>query len=102
MAGKDTDGQTLTKTKKKVKQPPMYKVVLLNDDFTPMDFVIEVLQQFFGKSYEQATDIMLTVHNKGVGQCGVYTYEVAETKVMQVIDFARRHQHPLQASMEPA
>lgn len=78
----------------------MYKVLLLNDDFTPMEFVVEVLQRFFNKSPEDATRIMLHVHNHGVGVCGVYTFEVAETKVAQVMEFSRRHQHPLQCVME--
>ena len=78
----------------------MYKVLLLNDDYTPMEFVVHVLERFFGKNQEDATRIMLHVHNHGVGICGVYTYEIAETKVAQVIDFARQHQHPLQCTME--
>jgi ATP-dependent Clp protease adaptor protein ClpS len=88
--------QTRTKTKK----PSMYKVLLLNDDYTPMDFVVHVLEQFFGKNREEATRIMLHVHRRGVGVCGVYTYEVAETKVAQVTDFARRNQHPLRCTLE--
>jgi ATP-dependent Clp protease adaptor protein ClpS len=90
----------VVKTKPKTKKPSMYKVLLLNDDYTPMEFVVHVLERFFGKSRQEATDIMLHVHRRGVGICGVYTYEVAETKVTQVIDFARRHQHPLQCTME--
>ena len=86
--------------KAKVKLPPMYKVLLLNDDYTPMEFVVHVLQKYFGKGREEATRIMLMVHHKGSGICGVYTYEVAETKVTQVIDFARQHGHPLQCTME--
>ena len=78
----------------------MYKVFLLNDDYTPMEFVVQVLETFFGKSREEATRIMLHVHKKGVGLCGVYTYEVAETKVTQVMDAARQAQHPLQCTME--
>jgi len=89
-----------TKTKPKVKKPDLYRVLLLNDDFTPMEFVIHVLERFFRKSPEQATQIMLHVHNNGVGECGVFTYEVAETKVTQVMDFARKNQHPLQCVME--
>jgi ATP-dependent Clp protease adaptor protein ClpS len=92
----------LTKPKVKPKKPSMYKVLLLNDDYTPMEFVVEVLERFFRKSQEEATQIMLHVHQKGVGVCGVYTYEVAETKVVQVIDHARRHQHPLQCTLEKA
>jgi ATP-dependent Clp protease adaptor protein ClpS len=90
----------VVKTKPKTKKPSMYKVLLLNDDYTPMEFVVHVLERFFGKSRDEATQIMLHVHRRGVGICGVYTYEVAETKVTQVIDFARRHQHPLQCTME--
>ncbi len=89
-----------TKTKPKTKKPDLYRVLLLNDDFTPMEFVIHVLERFFRKTPEQATQIMLHVHNNGVGECGVYTYEVAETKVTQVMDFARKNQHPLQCVME--
>lgn len=89
-----------TKTRTKTKKPDLYRVLLLNDDFTPMEFVIHVLEQFFNKSREAATVIMLHVHNNGVGECGTYTYEVAETKVTQVMDFARKHQHPLQCVME--
>jgi ATP-dependent Clp protease adaptor protein ClpS len=96
------DGQTgvVTRTRPKTKKPSMYKVLLLNDDYTPMEFVVHVLERFFGKTREDATSIMLHVHQKGVGICGVYTYEVAETKVTQVMDFARKHQHPLQCTME--
>ncbi|MEM9332070.1 MAG: ATP-dependent Clp protease adapter ClpS [Pseudomonadota bacterium] len=89
-----------TKTKPKTKKPSLYRVLLLNDDFTPMEFVVHVLERFFSKTQEQATQIMLHVHNNGVGECGVYTYEVAETKVTQVMDFAQKHQHPLQCVME--
>jgi len=84
------------------KPPPMYKVLLLNDDFTPMDFVVQILQKIFAKSFEQATQIMLKVHNDGVGVCGIYPYDIAETKVNQVITFAREQQHPLQCVMEEA
>lgn len=96
------DGQigVITKTATKTKKPSMYKVLLLNDDYTPMEFVIHVLERFFNKSREEATRVMLHVHQKGVGICGVYTFEVAETKVTQVMDFARKHQHPLQCTME--
>lgn len=90
----------ITRTKSRVKRPSLYRVLLLNDDYTPMDFVIHVLERFFQKSGEDATRIMLHVHNHGVGECGVFTYEVAETKVTQVMDFARQHQHPLQCVME--
>ena len=84
----------------KLKKPPLYRVILLNDDYTPMEFVIYVLERFFNKNREDATSVMLHVHQRGVGVCGVYTYEVAETKVGQVIDFARENQHPLQCTME--
>lgn len=84
----------------KTKKPSMYKVLMLNDDYTPMEFVIHVLEHFFSKSREEATRIMLHVHRRGVGICGVFTYEVAETKVTQVMDFARQHQHPLQCTLE--
>lgn len=89
-----------TKVRPKTKRPSMYRVLLLNDDYTPMEFVVAVLQQIFKKSAEDATRIMLHVHQNGVGVCGVYTYEVAETKVVQVVDAARRAQHPLQCTME--
>ena len=95
-----TRGDVATKTRAKTQRPSLYKVLLLNDDYTPMEFVIHVLERFFGKSREDATRIMLHVHNKGVGICGVYTYEIAETKVAQVIEFARQNQHPLQCTME--
>ncbi|MDX2288843.1 MAG: ATP-dependent Clp protease adapter ClpS [Hyphomicrobiaceae bacterium] len=100
--GDDGEGRTglVTKTRPKTKKPNLYKVLLLNDDYTPMEFVVHVLERFFNKGREEATRIMLHVHHKGVGICGVYTYEVAETKVTQVTDFARQHQHPLQCTME--
>ena len=100
--GDREDGQSgiVTRTKTRTKKPSMYKVLLLNDDYTPMEFVVHVLERFFGKGREDATRIMLHVHQKGVGLCGVYTYEVAETKVTQVLEFARLHQHPLQCTME--
>lgn len=88
------------KSRPKVKKPSMYKVLMLNDDYTPMEFVVHVLERFFGKSGDEATQIMLHVHQKGVGICGVYTYEVAETKVTQTMDLARKHQHPLQCTLE--
>lgn len=84
----------------RTRPPPLYKVLLLNDDYTPMEFVVHVLERFFNKPREEATRIMLHVHQKGVGICGVFTYEIAETKVTQVTDFARQHQHPLQCTME--
>lgn len=90
----------ISRTEPKTKKPSLYKVLLLNDDYTPMEFVVQVLERFFAKNRDDATRIMLHVHQKGVGLCGVYTYEVAETKVTQVMDFARRHQHPLQCTME--
>jgi ATP-dependent Clp protease adaptor protein ClpS len=98
----DNDLKTgvVTKTRPKTKRPSLYKVLLLNDDYTPMEFVVYVLERFFNKQREEATRIMLHVHQKGVGICGVYTYEVAETKVTQVMNFARQHQHPLQCTME--
>ena len=90
----------VTKTKPRVKRPNMYRVLLLNDDYTPMEFVVHVLERFFQKNREEATRIMMHVHRRGVGVCGVFTYEIAETKVTQVMDFARKHQHPLQCVME--
>ena len=89
-----------TKVRPKTKKPSLYKVLLLNDDYTPMEFVIQVLENFFAKQHEEAVEIMLHVHRRGVGVCGVYTFEVAETKVTQVIELARRDQHPLQCTME--
>ncbi len=109
MAGKgtpggdrDEEGKTglVTKTRPKTKKPSLYKVLLLNDDYTPMEFVVLVLEKYFSKGREEATRIMLHVHHKGVGICGVYTYEVAETKVTQVMDFSRQHGHPLQCTLE--
>jgi ATP-dependent Clp protease adaptor protein ClpS len=100
----DGDNQSgtaiVTKTKPRTKRPNLYRVLLLNDDYTPMEFVVHVLERFFNKNREDATRIMLHVHQNGVGECGVFTYEVAETKVTQVMDFARKHQHPLQCVME--
>ena len=90
----------VVKAKPKTKKPSMYKVLMLNDDYTPMEFVVHVLERFFNKNREEATRIMLHVHRRGVGLCGVYTYEVAETKVSLVMDFARQHQHPLQCTLE--
>ena len=89
-----------TKTRLKTKKPSLYRVLLLNDDYTPMEFVVYVLERFFQKSRDEATRIMLHVHQKGVGVCGIYTYEVAETKVAQVLDLAQRNEHPLQCTME--
>jgi ATP-dependent Clp protease adaptor protein ClpS len=90
----------IAKTRPQTKRPSLYRVLLLNDDYTPMEFVVHILQKFFNKSTDDATRIMLHVHQHGVGECGVYTYEVAETKVTQVMDFARKNQHPLQCVME--
>jgi ATP-dependent Clp protease adaptor protein ClpS len=90
----------VTRVKPQTKRPNLYRVLLLNDDYTPMEFVVHVVERFFSKSREEATRIMLHVHQHGVGECGVFTYEVAETKVTQVMDFARKHQHPLQCVME--
>ena len=90
----------ITKTKPQTKRPSMYRVLILNDDYTPMEFVVHVLERFFSKDSEAAHAIMMHVHNHGVGECGIYTYEVAETKVTQVMDFSRKHQHPLQCVME--
>jgi len=96
----DLENGVVTKVRAKPKRPNMYRVLLLNDDYTPMEFVIHVLERFFNKGRDEATRIMLHVHNHGVGECGIFTYEVAETKVTQVMDFARRNQHPLQCVME--
>jgi ATP-dependent Clp protease adaptor protein ClpS len=101
---RDTDSgrQTgvLLQTRPKTKKPSMYKVLLLNDDYTPMEFVVHVLEKFFSKSRHEATEIMLHVHRRGVGICGVFTFEIAETKVAQVMDFARSNEQPLQCTME--
>jgi ATP-dependent Clp protease adaptor protein ClpS len=96
----DSGTAVITKTAPKTKRPNMYRVLLLNDDYTPMEFVILVLERYFNKNRDAATQIMLHVHNHGIGECGVFTYEVAETKVTQVMDFARKNQHPLQCIME--
>ncbi len=90
----------VTKTRQKTKKPSMYKVILLNDDYTPMEFVVHVLQKFFHKNHDDAVQIMMHVHQRGVGVCGVYPFDVAETKVTQVIDYARQNEHPLQATLE--
>jgi ATP-dependent Clp protease adaptor protein ClpS len=103
MAGpSDDEGDTVvvTDVKPKTKRPPLYKVMLLNDDYTPMEFVVHVLERFFGLNHAQAFEIMLTVHKKGLAVVGVFSHEIAETKVAQVMDYARRHQHPLQCTME--
>ncbi len=96
----DSDSGIVTKTKTKTKKPHLYRVLLLNDDYTPMEFVVYILERFFNKGRDDAMRIMLHVHQKGVGICGVFTYEVAETKVTQVMNFARERQHPLQCTME--
>lgn len=108
MSGDDRDvgggnrGNTgvVIKPKMKTKKPSMYKVIMLNDDYTPMEFVVDVLERFFNMNAQAATQVMLHVHQQGVGVCGVYTFEVAETKVTQVVDYARKHQHPLQCTLE--
>ncbi|SDE33657.1 MULTISPECIES: ATP-dependent Clp protease adapter ClpS [Kordiimonas] len=94
------DTGVLTRSEAKTKKPSMYKVLLLNDDYTPMEFVVHILQRFFRMTIEEATEVMLHVHQKGVGVCGVFTYEVAETKVNQVLSFARQNDHPLQCTLE--
>ena len=96
----DIETGVATRTRPKTKKPSNYKVLMLNDDYTPMEFVVHVLEKFFQKDAEAATKIMLHVHHHGIGECGVFTYEIAETKVTQVMDFARKHQHPLQCVME--
>ena len=90
----------VVRTKPATKKPSMYKVLMLNDDYTPMEFVVHVLEAFFRKSREEATQVMLHVHRRGIGVCGVYTYEIAETKVTEVVEFARKHEHPLQLTLE--
>jgi ATP-dependent Clp protease adaptor protein ClpS len=102
MGGGDTRRGTavVTRAKPKTRKPSQYRVLILNDDYTPMEFVVYVLERFFNKSREDATRIMLHVHQSGVGVCGIYSYEVAETKVAQVLDLARRNEHPLQCTME--
>ena len=101
----DEDGTNTgvaTRTRAKTKKPTPYRVLMLNDDYTPMEFVVLVLQRFFKMDMEEATRVMLAVHQRGVGVCGVFSYEVAETKVAQVLDFARQNQHPLQCTLEKA
>lgn len=103
MSDKDTpenDAGVLTRTRTRTERPPLYKVMLLNDDYTPMEFVVHVLERFFGVNHMQAVEIMLTVHRKGLAVVGVFSFEIAETKVTQVMDYARRNQHPLQCTME--
>jgi ATP-dependent Clp protease adaptor protein ClpS len=96
----EDDSGLLTKTRTRTQRPPLYKVLLLNDDYTPMEFVVHVLERFFGTNRQQAIEIMLTVHRKGLAVVGVFSFEIAETKVTQVMDYARRNQHPLQCTME--
>ena len=96
----DGDVSVAVKVKPKTKRPPLYKVMLLNDDYTPMEFVVHVLERFFGLTHAQSFEIMLTVHKKGLAVVGVFSHEIAETKVSQVMEFAHRHQHPLQCTME--
>jgi len=98
----DGRGLVVEESKPKLKKPPLYQVVLLNDDYTPMDFVVEVLEMIFGMDRPKATRVMLEVHTKGKGRCGVFTYEIAETKVAQVTSFAQQHQHPLMSTLEEA
>ena len=101
MSGEEDPSQeVLVEARPKTKRPPLYKVMLLNDDFTPMEFVVLVLERFFSKDPTQAFEIMLTVHKKGLAMVGIFSHEVAETKVSQVMDFSRRHQHPLQCTLE--
>lgn len=97
----NSDGLVVQEARPKLKKPQLYKVILLNDDYTPMEFVVRVLERFFHKNREEATRIMLQVHTKGMGVCGVYTHEVAETKVRQVMMFSGENSHPLQCTMEP-
>ncbi len=99
-ADDDTDFGVKLETRPKTKRPPLYKVLILNDDFTPMEFVVHVLERFFGMTHAQAFDLMLTVHKRGLAVVGVFSHEIAETKVAQVMDFAQRNQHPLQCTME--
>ncbi len=96
----DTESGLLLKTRPKTKKPAMYKVLILNDDYTPMEFVVHIIEKFFNKNRQEATDIMLHVHRRGVGVCGIFTYEVAETKVATVMDYARQSEQPLQCTME--
>ena len=98
----ETQSEVKTKPKIKTKKPAMYKVLLLNDDYTPMDFVVFILESLFSKSHEEATEIMFNVHKNGVGVCGIFTYEIAETKATQAMNLARRNKHPLQCHIEKA
>ncbi|MCX6125251.1 MAG: ATP-dependent Clp protease adapter ClpS [Proteobacteria bacterium] len=99
-AGRSTSGAVVTERKPEVKKPSLYKVIIHNDDYTPMEFVVMILETYFNKDKVSATEIMLSVHNVGVGTCGIFTFEIAETKVMQVMECAREHEHPLQCTME--
>ena len=99
-SGNEPGTGVVVRSRAKTKKPSMYKVLMLNDDYTPMEFVVDVLERFFGKSIEEATRIMWHVHRRGVGICGVYTYEIAETKVNLVMDFAQENGHPLQCTLE--
>ena len=98
--GDDLERGVAVKSRPKTKKPSMYKVLMLNDDYTPMEFVIYVLESFFSMSHDEATQVMLHVHQKGVGVCGVFTYEIAETKVNQTMDLAQKNEHPLQRTIE--
>ena len=97
-----TQGVAIEEARPEVMLPPMYRVILLNDDYTPMDFVIEILMLFFGMGHDRATQVMLHVHTRGKGVCGVFTFEIAETKVVQVNEYSRQHEHPLKCTMEKA
>ena len=97
---KNGSGQLVLDSRAKPKKPAMYKVIMLNDDYTPMEFVVHVLQQFFGHSAESATRIMMNVHQRGIGVCGVYSYEVAESKAQKTMHYARKNEHPLQLEIE--
>jgi ATP-dependent Clp protease adaptor protein ClpS len=96
----DGEAGVVTKTKPKTDKPPMYKVLLLNDDYTPMEFVVHILERFFAINHQQAIEIMMTVHKKGAAVVGIFSHDIAETKVTQVMDLARKHEHPLQCTME--
>ena len=96
----DIEGNVKLAVNPKTKTPPLYRVLMMNDDYTPMEFVIEVLEKFFQKNREEATQIMLHVHQRGVGVCGIYAYDLAETKAMQVMNYARKYEHPLQVQLE--
>ena len=97
---KGSNGQLILDSRTKTKKPSMYKVIMLNDDYTPMEFVVYVLQKFFSRSSDEATQIMLNVHHRGAGVCGVYSFEIAESKAQKTIDYARKNDHPLQLQLE--